>query len=380
MTAPQSGQPGVSLSFTATATDISNAVQAAGFTYSWNFGDGGSATGATPSHAFAAAGSYTVSATATDEYGKTGMASGTIVISDANSTATTYTLTAPNPATGPIGTPSGSFTVALPDGQTLTSAVTVTPSDGGAGGTFTPTQVSLSSSDHIRDLHIYAGKRRGDHNHHYEQRRIDRSGTGPFLGQQPGVNHRVFDFGTETSPVAPGYTRIDVSTPWYSSAQGYGWIKGNNIQERDRGTGSSLNRDFDAVNPGDFLGFQIDVPNGVYSVTLTSGDESYSFSKEAIYLQNSPVDTLSSSSGQILTRTYQVVVSAGESILGASMPSGGAIDGLAINEVAAAPTVAAGLNLAALKGRLSLFRVWPSAPVRWRINGTSAMALLQADL
>ena len=32
-----------SVSFTASATDISPAVQAAGFTYSWNFGDGATA-------------------------------------------------------------------------------------------------------------------------------------------------------------------------------------------------------------------------------------------------------------------------------------------------------------------------------------------------
>ncbi len=80
LTAPTSGEAGVSESFSASATDISPAVQAAGFTYSWMFGDGGTATGASPSHTFAAAGTYTVTVTATDEYGKTGTASGTIVI------------------------------------------------------------------------------------------------------------------------------------------------------------------------------------------------------------------------------------------------------------------------------------------------------------
>ena len=68
------------MSFTASATDVSPAVQAAGFTYSWNFGDGSTGTGASPSHTFASAGTYTVTVTATDEYGKTGTASGTITI------------------------------------------------------------------------------------------------------------------------------------------------------------------------------------------------------------------------------------------------------------------------------------------------------------
>ncbi len=80
LTAPTSGEAGVSESFSATATDISPAVQAAGFTYSWVFGDGGTATGASPSHTFAVGGTYTVTVSATDEYGKTGTASGTIVI------------------------------------------------------------------------------------------------------------------------------------------------------------------------------------------------------------------------------------------------------------------------------------------------------------
>ena len=65
---------GSPVSFTASATDVSPAVQAAGFTYAWNFGDGSTGSGATTSHSFASAGTYTVTVTATDEYGKTGTA------------------------------------------------------------------------------------------------------------------------------------------------------------------------------------------------------------------------------------------------------------------------------------------------------------------
>jgi PKD repeat protein len=137
---------GTPVSFSAVATDLSPAVQAAGFSYSWNFGDGGTATGASASHTFTAAGTYTVTVTATDEYGKSGTANATMVVTNPSSTATTYTLSAPNPATGSIGTASGAFTIALPSGYTVTSPVTVTPSDGGAEGTFTPTQVTLSNT------------------------------------------------------------------------------------------------------------------------------------------------------------------------------------------------------------------------------------------
>ena len=71
---------GSPVSFTASATDISPAVQTAGFTYAWTFGDGSTGSGATTSHTYASAGTYTATVTATDEYGKTGTASGTIVV------------------------------------------------------------------------------------------------------------------------------------------------------------------------------------------------------------------------------------------------------------------------------------------------------------
>jgi len=141
------GTAGVPVNFAASTTDVSPAVQAAGFTYSWNFGDGGTSTVANPSHTFGSAGTYTVTVTAKDEYGKTGTASLTMVVGKANSPATTYSLTSPTQTTGPIGTATGAFTVALPPDQTVASPVTVTPNDGGAGGTFTPSSVVLSNSN-----------------------------------------------------------------------------------------------------------------------------------------------------------------------------------------------------------------------------------------
>jgi hypothetical protein len=69
-----------------------------------------------------------------------------VVFSTSTSTATTYTLTPPVPATGSIGVASGLFTVALPTGQTVSAPVTVIPNDGGARGTFTPAQEILSNA------------------------------------------------------------------------------------------------------------------------------------------------------------------------------------------------------------------------------------------
>ncbi|MFT4258387.1 PKD domain-containing protein [Microbacterium sp.] len=66
--------------FTSAATDLTVSTNASGSTdadgtiasYSWEFGDGATATGVTASHTYAAAGTYTVSLTVTDNGGATG--------------------------------------------------------------------------------------------------------------------------------------------------------------------------------------------------------------------------------------------------------------------------------------------------------------------
>ena len=120
---PSTGTVGTALSFTASATDVSPADQAAGFTYSWTFGDGGTATGASPSHTFASAGTYTVTAKATDKYGKTGTATGTIAVSGG------LTVNAGSPLTVNAGS-SVTFSQATESGGTAPFTYTWTFGDG----------------------------------------------------------------------------------------------------------------------------------------------------------------------------------------------------------------------------------------------------------
>ena len=54
--------------------------------YDWKFGDGGTATGATPQHAYASAGTYTVTLTVTDTRGESSSATASVTVSHADPT------------------------------------------------------------------------------------------------------------------------------------------------------------------------------------------------------------------------------------------------------------------------------------------------------
>jgi fibronectin type 3 domain-containing protein len=127
------------------------------------------------------------------------------------------------------------------------------------------------------------------------------------------------DFGTATSPVAAGYVRATDQTA-YSAVQGYGWKAGSSIFSFDRGVGTDLTRDFNyTTSSADFL---VDVPNGVYSVTLQLGDTQFAHGTSIVSFQGSAVDTVSNSAGQIITKTYVVKVANGQLDLGLQAISG----------------------------------------------------------
>ena len=78
--------------------------------YSWSFGDGTTATGQAPSHAYATPGTYTVSLTVTNDAGQSATQTGTITVNSAASptpptTTTTTTPPSPTPTPAPVPTP-----------------------------------------------------------------------------------------------------------------------------------------------------------------------------------------------------------------------------------------------------------------------------------
>lgn len=138
---------GLTVTFTNSSTDTGGTISS----YAWSFGDGSSSTVASPSHTYAAAGTYTVSLTVTDNTGATNTKTASVTVSSggtsgkpvANFTDTVSGLTASftNSSTDTGGTIS-SYAWNFGDGSTATSA---SPSHTyAAAGTYS---VSLKVSD-----------------------------------------------------------------------------------------------------------------------------------------------------------------------------------------------------------------------------------------
>jgi PKD repeat protein len=88
-TAPATGTAGQAMSFAATASDHWSAIAS----YAWSFGDGGTASGAAVSHTYAAAGTYPVTLSITDEVGNSTMRTATAVVAVAVPVIETFKLT-----------------------------------------------------------------------------------------------------------------------------------------------------------------------------------------------------------------------------------------------------------------------------------------------
>jgi fibronectin type 3 domain-containing protein len=118
----------------------------------------------------------------------------------------------------------------------------------------------------------------------------------PFDGQ--------YDFGTFSSPVQAGYVRIAHATS-YNATTGFGWRSGG-IDSRDRGNGDARDRDLNFTRNGTFV---VDVPNGSYDVTVRMGDRGpYQHDQMGVFLEGTQVDSISTSAGQVVSRTFRVDV------------------------------------------------------------------------
>jgi PKD repeat protein len=127
---PASPSAGVQIAFTATASGGTQP-----YTYSWTFGDSGTASGSSVTHSYQAAGSYTVVVTVTDAAGQTASSTQTVTVSNSPPPTLTasFTHNPPSPLVGQQvtfsasatgGTGPYSFSWAFGDGSTGTGLST----------------------------------------------------------------------------------------------------------------------------------------------------------------------------------------------------------------------------------------------------------------
>lgn len=158
ITGPSTATAGAAVSFSGTGSSDPDGSIAS---YAWNFGDGGTGSGATVSHTFATAGTFTVRLTVTDNGGATGTRDLQVTVTSGGASVGTVTGVVSSTARGALAgvtvtaagggsattTATGAFTIsgvavgsrsislsALPSGCTAPAAQTVTVA---AGGTVT---------------------------------------------------------------------------------------------------------------------------------------------------------------------------------------------------------------------------------------------------
>jgi hypothetical protein len=152
----------------------------------------------------------------------------------------------------------------------------------------------------------------------------------------PTPNARNFDFGTATSPVAPGYVRVTEATAYTAGA--YGWTSASNAQSIDRSSQADpLRRDF-VMSGTSAPTFRIDLPSGNYAITVTMGDNDAAHDNMIVKANGmvmlSDVDT---AAGTYAINTFTVTLTSGPLNL-QFMDSGGMDSNWVVNGISIAAT------------------------------------------
>lgn len=111
-----------------------------------------------------------------------------------------------------------------------------------------------------------------------------------------------FDFGTPTSSVQDGYTKVSSDTA-YSAEAGYGFADISKVTSTDRTTSDPLKSDFISTTQ---TSFNVDLPNGDYSVTVIAGDETDSTDVGVKVDNIQKVQNAAITKGNYIERTFEI--------------------------------------------------------------------------
>jgi hypothetical protein len=116
-----------------------------------------------------------------------------------------------------------------------------------------------------------------------------------------------FEFTGENASLAPGYTRVPIVN--FTSARGYGWLALYGTGWSDMNTAGPLTSNFEA---GTADSFQVNFPNGSYTVKETLGDRYQPHTGMSLSLNGTTVATgVQTAINQFVTGSYNVNVTGG---------------------------------------------------------------------
>jgi len=158
----------------------------------------------------------------------------------------------------------------------------------------------------------------------------------PTFTLTPSPTGYKYDFGTASSPLAAGYTRVTETAAY--SAGGFGWTDTSSLESRDRSAvPDDLNRDF-VMSSSAARTFKVDLPNGNYSVSVTMGDNDYAHDNMIVKSNGTTVlPDVDNALGAFTTNTFTVTISGGSLALEFS-DAGGADSTWVVNSVSITKT------------------------------------------
>jgi len=119
---------------------------------------------------------------------------------------------------------------------------------------------------------------------------------------------RKFDFGTKTSLIQQGYTRVTNGT-LYPTDSSYGWSSAV-FGSIDRGVGDKLSRDL--VYDSAPREFKVNLPSDIYNVTVYMGDMLFAHDDMTVSIEGNVTNNIDTNAGEIKTITNVVPVNDGQ--------------------------------------------------------------------